>query len=301
MNVASPVGGAARHASCRPPTSRSRTARRCWARWAPSRCALRNYLDAADTASTLAAVQALGARVERRDDAARDPRRRPARGGARRGDRRRQRGHAAAAAAGLARRARGAELDARRRREHPPPAGRPRRRSRCRGWARSSRPATAACRRCGRGPALRGIEYELPVASAQVKSCVLLAGLLADGETTVIEPSRAATTPSGCSRAPAPGSTATARASWCRPDDLLLDAIECRATPRRRLPRGRGGARARLAARGGGDGGELDARRLLPDPRAMGAGVAALEETRRRRTPSRCASSTSRTASPRRA
>ncbi|MGH9785343.1 MAG: 3-phosphoshikimate 1-carboxyvinyltransferase [Terriglobia bacterium] len=38
------------------------------------------------------------------------------------------------------------------------------------------------------GARLRGIEYSLPVASAQVKSCVLLAGLLADGETTVTEP-----------------------------------------------------------------------------------------------------------------
>ena len=38
------------------------------------------------------------------------------------------------------------------------------------------------------GPGLRGIEYRLPVASAQVKSCVLLAGLYADGETTVVEP-----------------------------------------------------------------------------------------------------------------
>jgi 3-phosphoshikimate 1-carboxyvinyltransferase len=37
------------------------------------------------------------------------------------------------------------------------------------------------------GAALTGIEYELPVASAQVKSCVLLAGLLTD-RTTVIEP-----------------------------------------------------------------------------------------------------------------
>ncbi len=35
---------------------------------------------------------------------------------------------------------------------------------------------------------LTGIEYRLPVASAQVKSCVLLAGLLATGATTVIEP-----------------------------------------------------------------------------------------------------------------
>ena len=35
---------------------------------------------------------------------------------------------------------------------------------------------------------LTGISYELPVASAQVKSCLLFAGLLADGETRVIEP-----------------------------------------------------------------------------------------------------------------
>jgi 3-phosphoshikimate 1-carboxyvinyltransferase len=39
-----------------------------------------------------------------------------------------------------------------------------------------------------RGRALHGISYELPVASAQVKSCVLLAGLYAEGETTVVEP-----------------------------------------------------------------------------------------------------------------
>jgi 3-phosphoshikimate 1-carboxyvinyltransferase len=35
---------------------------------------------------------------------------------------------------------------------------------------------------------LHGITYELPIASAQVKSCVLFAGLLADGETRVVEP-----------------------------------------------------------------------------------------------------------------
>ena len=38
-----------------------------------------------------------------------------------------------------------------------------------------------------RGAALRGIEFEMPVASAQVKSCLLLAGLRAEGTTTVIE------------------------------------------------------------------------------------------------------------------
>jgi len=36
--------------------------------------------------------------------------------------------------------------------------------------------------------ALKGIDYALPVASAQVKSAVLLAGLNADGATTVVEP-----------------------------------------------------------------------------------------------------------------
>jgi 3-phosphoshikimate 1-carboxyvinyltransferase len=35
---------------------------------------------------------------------------------------------------------------------------------------------------------LRGIRYELPVASAQVKSAILLAGLYAAGSTTVVEP-----------------------------------------------------------------------------------------------------------------
>ncbi len=37
------------------------------------------------------------------------------------------------------------------------------------------------------GAELHGIEYRSPVASAQVKSCVLLAGLLAEGTTSVIE------------------------------------------------------------------------------------------------------------------
>jgi 3-phosphoshikimate 1-carboxyvinyltransferase len=38
------------------------------------------------------------------------------------------------------------------------------------------------------GHRLRAITYEMPVASAQVKSAVLLAGLFAEGETVVIEP-----------------------------------------------------------------------------------------------------------------
>ncbi|MBI4446226.1 MAG: 3-phosphoshikimate 1-carboxyvinyltransferase [Acidobacteria bacterium] len=38
------------------------------------------------------------------------------------------------------------------------------------------------------GTTLKGIDYVLPVASAQVKSCVLLGGLMAQGVTTVTEP-----------------------------------------------------------------------------------------------------------------
>ena len=38
------------------------------------------------------------------------------------------------------------------------------------------------------GKPLHGIDYHLPMASAQVKSCVLLAGMYAEGETSVTEP-----------------------------------------------------------------------------------------------------------------
>ena len=40
-----------------------------------------------------------------------------------------------------------------------------------------------------RGQSLKPIHYRSPVASAQVKSCILLAGLTVDGDTTVTEPS----------------------------------------------------------------------------------------------------------------
>ncbi len=38
------------------------------------------------------------------------------------------------------------------------------------------------------GGSLKGIEYDLPVASAQVKSCIMLAGLSANGETVIHQP-----------------------------------------------------------------------------------------------------------------
>ena len=146
------------------------------------------YLDAEDTSSTLAAVQALGALVERRADSlvVRGPGLRAAApaelidvGNAgtlmrllpgwlagQEGGRwtldgdasiRRRPVDRVAAPLGLM----GASIDAREGRFPP--------------FTVSGRP-------------LSGIEYELPVASAQVKSCVLLAGLLASGATTVVEP-----------------------------------------------------------------------------------------------------------------
>ncbi len=41
-----------------------------------------------------------------------------------------------------------------------------------------------------KGSQLKGIQYAMPMASAQVKSCLLLAGLYAQGRTTVSEPAR---------------------------------------------------------------------------------------------------------------
>ena len=38
------------------------------------------------------------------------------------------------------------------------------------------------------GGGLRGIEYEMPIASAQLKSCILIAGMYAEGETSVVQP-----------------------------------------------------------------------------------------------------------------
>ncbi|MES3630880.1 MAG: 3-phosphoshikimate 1-carboxyvinyltransferase [Longimonas sp.] len=47
---------------------------------------------------------------------------------------------------------------------------------------------TAPIHISGRAEPLHAITYRLPMASAQVKSCVLLAGLYAEGTTTVVEP-----------------------------------------------------------------------------------------------------------------
>jgi 3-phosphoshikimate 1-carboxyvinyltransferase len=151
------------------------------------------YLDAADTNSTLAAVQALGALVERQADHL------TIRGTGLR---------AAAPATGpidvgnagtlmrllpgwLAGQSGGAwtlDGDESIRRRPVDRIAEPLRRMGARIEAREDRfaPFTVT------GSPLTGIEYELPVASAQIKSCVLLAGLLATGDTAVFEraPSR---------------------------------------------------------------------------------------------------------------
>ncbi len=41
-----------------------------------------------------------------------------------------------------------------------------------------------------KGRSLKSIEYEMPIASAQVKSCLILAGLFADGTTKITEPQK---------------------------------------------------------------------------------------------------------------
>ena len=191
------------------------------------------YLDAADTRSTLAAVRALGARGGARAPASWSI------------DGPGLRGAAPGVAidvgnagtllrllpgwlAGPA----GGTLDARRRRVHPPPPRRPRRRARWRAMgaeldAREDRftPLAITARR------LRGIEYALPVASAQIKSCVLLAGLLAEGTTTVVEPEPSRDhTERMLARAGA-GSRATATGSGDGADALALDAIHVPGDP----------------------------------------------------------------------
>jgi 3-phosphoshikimate 1-carboxyvinyltransferase len=77
------------------------------------------------------------------------------------------------------------------------------------------------------GRRLHATEYVLPVASAQVKSCVLIAGLVADGTTTVVEPapSRDHTERLLCS-AGVRVERAGARVSVTNQDELVLDAID---------------------------------------------------------------------------
>jgi 3-phosphoshikimate 1-carboxyvinyltransferase len=53
---------------------------------------------------------------------------------------------------------------------------------------RTTEKGTAPLEITGRAGQLQGIDYKMPMASAQVKSCLLLAGMYAQGETRVTEP-----------------------------------------------------------------------------------------------------------------
>jgi 3-phosphoshikimate 1-carboxyvinyltransferase len=80
------------------------------------------------------------------------------------------------------------------------------------------------------GAPLHGIAYEMPIASAQVKSCLLFAGLLAEGETRVVEPhpSRDHTeqmlTAAGASVTSEENVVSIRPAEHLEPDDLLVPA-----------------------------------------------------------------------------
>jgi len=77
-----------------------------------------------------------------------------------------------------------------------------------------------------RGAALAGIEYALPMASAQVKSCVLIAGMNASGSTTVVEPAPSRDhTERFLRRAHAPFEQDGARLTVAQVDELELDEV----------------------------------------------------------------------------
>ena len=188
-----PAAGSAGAAARAAPTSRSPTAPRCSARWPPSRCASSTTCTPPTPTRRSRPSRALGALVEVRGEEVVRARHRPARGA--RAGRRRSTSATPARCCGCCR------------------AGWPRRRaarSRSTATSRSAAgPSTGSSSRCAQmgaeldgaragasrrctvhGARLRAISYELAVASAQVKSCVLLAALAADGATTVGEPAR---------------------------------------------------------------------------------------------------------------
>jgi 3-phosphoshikimate 1-carboxyvinyltransferase len=83
-----------------------------------------------------------------------------------------------------------------------------------------------------RGAELSAIDYELPVASAQVKSCVLIAGMLADGATTVAEPAPSRDhTERLLRRARVPFDRDGARLTVSQVDELELDDIAVPGDP----------------------------------------------------------------------
>lgn len=190
---------------------------------------VRNYLDAADTSSTLAAVESLGALVERRAGGELVIRGTGLRN-AQELDRPIDVGNAGtlmrllpgwlAAQPG---RSWTLDGDASIRRRPIDRVAAPLRLMGARIDARDDRfpPFTI------HGADLHGIEYVLPVASAQVKSCVLLAGLTTADGTTVVEPAPSRDhTERMLARAGAPVERDGVRVTVRHTDELELDAID---------------------------------------------------------------------------
>ena len=184
------AAGALRGA-CTPPPDKSISHRAAlFAAMSSGPVVVRNYLDAADTRSTLAAVAALGARVEQRGPGELVVHGVGLRGAA----------EAPAAIdvgnagtllrllpgwlAGQEGRSFTLDGDASIRRRPVDRIAEPLRRMGARLEARDGRLPPLALT----GSALVGVDHELAVASAQVKSCLLIAGLLAEGSTRVREP-----------------------------------------------------------------------------------------------------------------
>ena len=107
-----------------------------------------------------------------------------------------------------------------------------------------------------RGSELKAIDYELPVPSAQVKSCVLIAGLLARDPTTVCEPSQSRDhTERILGRARVPLERDGLRTRVSPVDELELDAVVVPGDP---------SSAAFVVA----------AAALVPDSRVLASGVA---------------------------
>src|SRR4051812_24347277 len=82
------------------------------------------------------------------------------------------------------------------------------------------------------GADLNGIDYALPVASAQVKSCVLIAGMLATGQTSVTEPELSRDhTERILARARAPFERDGLTARISQVDELELDRVDVPGDP----------------------------------------------------------------------
>jgi 3-phosphoshikimate 1-carboxyvinyltransferase len=82
------------------------------------------------------------------------------------------------------------------------------------------------------GADLRGIDYQLPVATAQVKSCVLMAGMLATGRTSVTEPSLSRDhTERILARARAPFERDGLTVKISQVDELELDRVDVPGDP----------------------------------------------------------------------